>query len=296
MLEPMLMKIDRKLVFTFLKIGFTIILLYVVFSNIQLKEVWAILKKSNLFLLFLALISFILSQLISANRLFALFKWSGFHLDSKENYILYLVGMFYNFFIPGGIGGDAYKIYILNKEYQWSIKKLTSVVFIDRLMGLIAIGILIIFLSFFSPFFSQENWIWLLFVLLAVALLSSYFFIKLFFPFYLGITIQSVLKSILIQLFQCLCIVLFLSSLSEKDDYINYVIAFLLSSVLSIFSFSGIGVREMILFQVSTLLVFDSIKAVTIGVLFSTLTAFVSIFGIYFHFKNPKINDLQKTS
>ena len=285
------MKIDRKLVFTFLKIALTFILLYVVFSNIPLKEIWVILKQSNPFLLFLAAISFVLSQLVSANRLLALFKWSGFVLDSKKNHILYLVGMFYNFFIPGGIGGDAYKIYILNKEYKWPVKKLTSVVFIDRLMGLIAIGILIIIFCFFIPFFTQENLFWLLFVVLVIGLFFSYFFIKWLFPFYLGISLKSVLKSILIQLLQCLCIVLLLSSISETDDYIKYIIAFLLSSVLSIFSFSGIGVREMILFQASTLLVFDSTKAVTIGLLFSILTAFVSLFGIYFHFKNSKMKD-----
>lgn len=283
------MKINRKLVVTFLKIALTFILLYVVFSNIPLNDVWRILEQSNPFLLSLALICFILSQIISATRLLSLFKWSGFDLDSKKNYILYLVGMFYNFFIPGGIGGDAYKIYILNKEYQWPIKKLTSVVFIDRLMGLIAIGILILFLCFFTPFFTTKNLVWLLFVLLIIGLLSSYFFIKWLFPSFLGITIKSVLKSILIQFLQCICIVLLLSSISETDDYFKYVIAFLLSSVLSIFSFSGIGIREMILYQASTLLVFDSVKAVTIGLLFSILTAFVSLFGIYFHFNSTKI-------
>ncbi|HAT76510.1 MAG TPA: hypothetical protein DCS19_06625, partial [Flavobacterium sp.] len=143
-------------------------------------------------------------------------------------------------------------------------------------------------------FFTTENLIWLLIVLLVIGLVSSYFFIKWRFPSFLGITIKSILKSILIQLLQCICIVLLLSSISETDDYFKYVIAFLLSSVLSIFSFSGIGIREMILFQASTLLVFDSVKAVTIGLLFSILTAFVSLFGIYFHFNNTKIKSSKK--
>ncbi|CAN1533063.1 COG0392 Predicted integral membrane protein [Flavobacteriaceae bacterium] len=279
------MKKNRNFIFTFLKIALTFILLYVVFSNIPLNEVWRILKQSNTFLLFLALISFILSQIVSANRLLQLFEWSGFMLDSKKNYILYLIGMFYNFFIPGGIGGDAYKIYQLNKDYRWPIKKITTIVFFDRLMGLIAIGILIILFCFFIPFFTNKNLIWLLIIALLVGLASSYFLIKWLFPSFLRVSIKSILKSILIQLLQCICIVLLLSSLSETDNYITYVIAFLISSVLSIFSFSGIGVREMILYQASTLFAFNSMKAVTIGLLFSTLTAFVSFFGIYFHFK-----------
>lgn len=279
------MKKNRKLIFTILKIALTFTLLYFVFSNIPLNDVWIVLKKSNPILLFLALVSFILSQLVSANRLLQLLKWSGFMLDSNKNYILYLVGMFYNFFIPGGIGGDAYKIYILNKENSWSVKKLTTVVFVDRLMGLIAIGILIVLFCLFIPYFTNHNLVWLLFVVLAVGLVTSYFFIKWLFSSFLGIFLKSVLKSILIQLLQCICIVFLLSSISKTDDYLIYVIAFLLSSVLSVFSFSGIGVREMILYQASTLFAFDSMKAVTIGLLFSILTAFVSLFGIYFHFK-----------
>ena len=282
------MKKNRNLIFTFLKIALTFILLYIVFSTIPLNDVWIVLKKSNTILLFLAFVSFILSQLVSANRLLQLLKWSGFMLDSKKNYILYLVGMFYNFFIPGGIGGDAYKIYILNKEYKWFVKKLTTVVFVDRLMGLIAIGILMVLFCLFIPYFATQNLVWLLFVVLAVGLIFSYFFIKWLFSSFLGIFLKSVLKSILIQLLQCICIVFLLSSISKTDDYIIYIIAFLLSSVLSVFSFSGIGVREMILYQASTLFAFDSMKAVTIGLLFSILTAFVSLFGIYFHFKKDK--------
>lgn len=279
------MKKNRNLIFTFLKIALTFILLYIVFSAIPLNDVWIVLKKSNPILLFLAFVSFILSQLVSANRLLQLLKWSGFMLDSKKNYILYLLGMFYNFFIPGGIGGDAYKVYILNKENNWSVKKLTTVVFVDRLVGLIAIGILIILFCLFIPYFSNQNLVWLLFLVLAAGLVFTYFFIKWLFSSFLGIFLKSVLQSILIQLLQCICIVLLLSSISKTDDYLIYVIAFLLSSVLSVFSYSGIGVREMILYHASTLFAFDSMIAVTIGLLFSILTAFVSLFGIYFHFK-----------
>jgi glycosyltransferase 2 family protein len=284
------MLLNKKSVFTFLKIALTFVLLYVVFANIPLHQVWGIVQHSNPWLLIIALLCFIASQLVSANRLLHLFIWSGYALSPKTNTILYLVGMFYNFFIPGGIGGDAYKVYILNKDYHWPIKKLTSIIFIDRLMGLIAIGILMLLFCFFVPYFSENNLFWLLLLLLSLEMVFSYFFIKWVFPSFLAITTPSVLKSILIQLLQCICIVSLLSSISETGDYFKYVIAFLLSSVLSIFSFSGIGIREMILYQAATLFDFDAMKAVTIGLLFSMLTAFVSLFGIYFHFRKSGSN------
>ncbi len=289
-------KKKKNLFYTFLKVAVTLILLYAVFSNIPFKDVWKVLKQANPTLLFIALVSFLLSQWLSANRLLILFRWSDFALSQKSNYMLYLIGMFYNFFIPGGIGGDAYKVYILNKTFKWPIKKLSAVVFVDRFMGLIAIGILIVLLCFFVPFFTEQHLLWLLILALILGIIIAYIFIKKVFPSFLGISFHAILKSVGIQLLQCICVIFLLSSISQTDDYIIYVIAFLVSSVLSIFSFSGIGVREMIFYQASTLLAFDTMKAVTIGLLFSVLTAFVSFFGIYFHLKKKNKRYLRKKS
>lgn len=287
-------KKTRSLIYTFLKIVVTLVLLYLVFSNIQFNNVWEILRTSNPALLVFAIVSFIVSQWLSAKRLLVLFRWSGFALSSKNNYILYLIGMFYNFFIPGGIGGDAYKVYVLNKEFKWSVKKLSTVIFIDRLVGLIAIGILINVLCFFIPIFKQEQLFWILFLALAIGIMFSYFFIKLLFPSFLSVTLRVLAKSILIQLLQSICVIFLLLSLSGSKEYLIYVLVFLVSSVLSVFSFSGIGVREMVFYQAAKLLVFDSTKAVAIGLLFSVITAFVSVFGLFFHFKSHKKPYLKK--
>ena len=71
----------------------------------------------NFIYLLIASLLFLASQIISTKRLELFFKANNFHLSFYSNLKLYFIGMFYNFFIPGGIGGDAFKVYILNKNF-----------------------------------------------------------------------------------------------------------------------------------------------------------------------------------
>lgn len=282
----------KKLLSTAFKIVVSVFLLYFVFKKISFSEIWATVKSVNIYYLFIAIIFFLLSQWISANRLLLFLKETGYHLSTKSNNILYLIGMFYNFFIPGGIGGDAYKIYTLNRNFEWNVKKLTASVFMDRFMGLTAIGILISILAYqiLSPF----GLIWLIPIAIVLIIGISYFFNKRFFPSYIGIYKKTLALSILIQLLQVASVICIISSLSDAQNFVNYILVFLISSVLSIFSFSGIGIREYVFYQASIWLGIDSSTAVTIGFLFSIITAAISLFGIIYHFKNPKLNLSEK--
>ena len=196
--------------------------------------------------------------------------------------------MFYNFFIPGGIGGDAYKIYILNKSFKWEVKTLTSAVFVDRFIGLTAIGILVSLLSFnLMPY---KSMFWLIPIAVVLIIIVAYFIIKHFFLKFLKVFSITLGISILVQLFQIASVIFIIMSLDNHDNYLNYILIFLISSVLSIFSFSGIGIREYIFYEASILLEIDSSVAVTIGLIFSIITAIISLFGIVFHFKNYKLS------
>lgn len=138
----------KKLLINFAKIFISIALLYFVFQKIPFREVTVLWAKTNVFYLVISAILFLASQIISTKRLELYFKANDFHLSFRSNVELYFLGMFYNFFIPGGIGGDAYKVYLLNKNFGWSAKKITSSLFNDRLSGLLAICVLILVFSF----------------------------------------------------------------------------------------------------------------------------------------------------
>src|SRR5690606_17100394 len=86
--------------------------------------------------LFFALLLFVVSKGLAAFRLNLYFHQIGAPLSQGSNLRLYLLGMFYNLFLPGGIGGDAYKGYVVQRQYDPGSKKVISALLVDRLSGM----------------------------------------------------------------------------------------------------------------------------------------------------------------
>lgn len=259
-----------------------------VISKIPLLKVFETIKKANTGYLLVSIICFIASQWVSAERLAIVFKSAAFTISRKLNYILYLLGMFYNFFIPGGVGGDAYKVYYLNKKHKWSVKKLSAAVIYDRFTGLVAICFLLLVFALFIPFFQKKTYIFLIILCFILGVISSILITKKFFKCFYNSYFTSLALSFGVQLLQCLSIFFILKSLYISKYHIEYILVFLTSSVLSVVSFAGIGVREAVFYQASEVLSFNSTTAVTIGMLFSIFTTLISVFGILFHFRKNK--------
>ncbi|KJD36483.1 hypothetical protein PW52_04845 [Tamlana sedimentorum] len=279
----------KKQLYTYLKIIVTGVLLTFVIKSISFAQVLNALTRVNPKFFAVALLCFVLSQIISARRLFVLFRSQDFGISRISNYKLYLLGMFYNFFIPGGVGGDAYKVFILNKTFKWPIKKLSAVIFIDRFYGFVAISFIVVLLEFFVPYFREENLLGILGLAFLGGIILTYYIIKKWFKSFLSVSIVAIALSLVIQILQCVAVLFILLSISvQPSEFVIYILVFLVSSVLSIFSFSGIGVREMIFLQASTIFLFDDTKAVAVGLLFSIITAFIALFGIVYHFKSQK--------
>lgn len=256
-------------------------LLFFVFRKIPLKDITDLWRQVNGFYLIPAAILFLISQIISALRLQKFFETADFPLGFHSNLKLYFVGMFYNFFIPGGIGGDAYKVFALNKKFGWNAKGLTAAIFIDRLIGLICICLIICILAIF---FLPKFWTYEV-LLFLIGLAISWFFIRKLFPILSVNFWPGLLYSIGVQVCQLICFALLLKSLGVSDGYGVYSLVFLLSSVLSLISFAGLGIREMLFLQASKLFEFSPEFSVSASLLFTVITAFFSLFGLYFQAK-----------
>src|SRR5690606_16989969 len=87
-----------------------------------------------------------------------------------------------------------------------------------------------------------------------------------------------------VQGLQVLCVYFILKSFAYTDNFLIYAIVFLISSVLSILSFSGIGLREWAFMQAAAMYHVQSDKAVSVALIFSALTVVVSFVGIFFTF------------
>ncbi|MGY8916382.1 MAG: lysylphosphatidylglycerol synthase transmembrane domain-containing protein, partial [Flavobacteriales bacterium] len=126
----------KKKLTTALKLVLTGLALFLVFRKIDTEQLWQITKTIHWLWLIPAALTFVISKLFTAFRLNLYFKNIDLFISEKLNIRLYQIGMFYNLFLPGGIGGDGYKVYLLNKHYQIPVKPLVQASLLDRLGGL----------------------------------------------------------------------------------------------------------------------------------------------------------------
>ena len=82
----------RKKSITALKIIISAVLIYFIFTKIELKDVLQTLKKSDPLYLFLALLFFVLSKVLSAFRTNLYFHQIGAKISQLSNLKLYLLG------------------------------------------------------------------------------------------------------------------------------------------------------------------------------------------------------------
>ncbi|MGB5437562.1 MAG: lysylphosphatidylglycerol synthase transmembrane domain-containing protein [Maribacter sp.] len=281
----------RKKLITITKIAISAVLIYFIFTKVDFKEVVQILKRTKPLYLLLSILFFTASKILAAIRLNLYFHELGIRLTQKSNLKLYLLGMFYNLFLPGGIGGDAYKGYLIKKEFQVGTKKAVAVLVLDRLSGMLLLFMYACILGLLlnNPWLNSYNVpIGLLGIL---SIVVFWILNKRFFNYVLPVFWKSVALSALVQLAQLICVYFILHSLSIQLNTIAYLFIFLLSSIVSVLplTIGGIGSREVTFFYGATLLALDANTSISISMVFFLITALVSLFGIVYHFKKVKL-------
>jgi uncharacterized membrane protein YbhN (UPF0104 family) len=282
-------KTNKKGILKFiLKVSVSALAIYVVIQKIDLQQTRNILLHVRAGWIILALIAFNLSKFIASGRLNHFFKSIELNLPGLYNLKLYYVGMFYNLFLPGGIGGDGYKVYLLNRSHQTSLKDLISATLLDRISGLVALVFLAMFLSLFVNLSFIGPWVTWTLIAALIIYFPAYFIVFriLFGKFLAAFTISSVL-SLAVQLAQLLCAYLILKALMVDSMYIEYMTLFLLSSVVAVipFTIGGVGARELVFIFGANYLMIDKNTAVAFSILFFIITALSSFSGVFFETK-----------
>ena len=279
--------VNRKKLMTALKVVVSIALVYFIFTKINLQEIGAVLKRADPIYLVLALLLFTVSKIISAVRVNLYFHRIGIPLTQAANLKLAFLGMFYNLFFPGGIGGDAYKGYLLKKNFDIKTKRVVSVLVLDRLSGLLLLFIYACILALLlkNDTLTPFNWLFVTAIVLSVTVF--WFLNKKFFPYVLPIFWKSFGFSALVQLAQLVSVMMILKALGIAATTWAYLFIFLISSIVAVLpmTIGGIGSREVTFFYGASLLMLDENTSVTISMIFFLMTALVSLFGVYFHFK-----------
>ena len=99
--------------------------------------------------------------------------------------------------------------------------------------------------------------------------------------------VKSFFLSIAVQLFQFISIILILFSLKIDSNLVEILFVFIISSILSVFSFGGIGIREYIFYSAAYVLTISEEFSTSIGLLFTISAVICSIHGFYFSIKKP---------
>ncbi len=270
-----------------LKLGISLSALLWVLSKISLKEVVDVYSHSNIFYLGYALFFLILSFIFSAFRQNLALKISGAHLTHILNIKLFWLGMFYNLFLPGGIGGDGYKVYIINKYRKNGLKMNIGAMLVNRISGLVAVGMITIVLYYLSIIivpYGALAWIGIPLIYGLYMVILKYFF-KSFFKIHAGLFWWS----FLLQIMQLISAVLILKAFHQTSGLFNYLFLFFISAIATAFPFTigGVGAREMVLLISAKYFLLDTKILIALSLMFFLLTVFISVLGIYWVFFPP---------
>lgn len=103
-----------------------------------------IFKKMNLLLFAAVLVVFALGQVLVALRWWILTKTQAIVIPFSAALRLHFLGLFYNNFLPGSVGGDLIRAWYVTKHTEKKFEAVISV-FVDRIIGLFSTLLIAIF-------------------------------------------------------------------------------------------------------------------------------------------------------
>ncbi len=265
-----------------LKLAITSVLLYYVFSKVHFSEIKSRLIHANYWWMLAAVICYFVSMIASSWRLLSFFKSINLRLDPLFNFRLYLLGIFYNFLLPGGIGGDGYKIYLLNKSYKLPAKKVFWALLFDRLSGLWAIGLIIVCLKIFIPQIPIN--IAIPATIFIAGTIVYYIIVRMFFSEFGRHFFKGHAKAIVVQTFQVMSIIMILLGQDFTEKFAPYLLAFLVSAIAAVVpvTIGGAGARELVFQKSADFFHIDAGLGIYISISFYLISLLVALTGIYY--------------
>ncbi len=262
-----------------LKVVLSLTAILYVFKKISLADITDVIKSARILFLGLAFLLFIISKVMAAFRTLLILNRYGIPISRWYNLKLYWTGMFYNLFLPGGIGGDVYKTVVINKMHTNGIKISAGSVLMDRIGGVTALAVLALLFIPFTSLYDQYGWV--TFAGVPLTIIGFIGIILVFMPRLKGIAGKLLGWSFMVQIFQVLAVLLILWAFNIKNDQPAYLFIFLISSVAAMLPISvgGIGIRELVFLSISNYLFLDQKVAVAVSLTFYLITVFASLLG-----------------
>jgi len=168
----------KKILITFFQLIVTIAVLYWVYHDPEKRaQMVQALRHAQYHWVAIGILAYVVVEIAAAFRWHVLLKVQRIHLSLPRLSGLFLIGMFYNQFLPGGTGGDIIKSYFLVKETPDKRAGALLAVVFDRFIGLVALvtitGVLIsLRFDFLSQTPETRRLLWVLLALLGASILA----------------------------------------------------------------------------------------------------------------------------
>lgn len=279
----------------FLKLIISAVALFFVYRKINIEDLKYVSENVKPVYFLLGVLAFNFSKWISIFRIRDFIQPLGIQIPHLYNWKLYYIGAFYNLFLPGSIGGDGYKVYLLHKRYHQPVKSLLPVVLLDRISGLVALlfisAIMWVFVDSEKLSYNEVSGITTAIIIYPL----YYFMLYIFFKKYKSAFLSTNIYSIASQFFQIITAWCILEGLGVEQNVWNYLVLFMLASIASIVPVTpgGLGAREFVSALGYTYMNVEKDTAILLSTLFFLVTAISSLTGLVFYYTNMEKSNSQ---
>jgi len=167
----------RKILIQMTKIVVSCGLIIILMNRIGIVRIVQTLKQVQFFWFLSALILFTMSHFAGSYQWWRMLKAEAVNISYRKTISLYFIGLFFNNFLIGGVGGDFYRMMDMRRLSRNGAASV-STVFMDRVMGLLVLSSIALFASPYLLFTGKAGSV---FLYLYLILLGAWIFIFCFF-------------------------------------------------------------------------------------------------------------------
>lgn len=266
-----------------IQLGITVLLLWLALRKVKWDDLTAVLSSLSIWSVGAALVALNAGMFVAAARQRSLLRAAGVDIPYRLSLWLYYRGMFYNMALPGGISGDGYKGYYLNRRTPGRLRRIITSLLLERLNGALGLAIWVALLLWVAELSAADPalhgyLLWLQYLAAAgLVLVAAALFIPLRLTALFARGFRAALPySLGVQACQLLFAWALAFSLGGGDHWVSYLLAFTASSLAAVLpiSLGGIGVREYVLGHANLFLVMDPTIGLAIALLYNGMYLF----------------------
>ena len=268
---------------TGVKVILSLFAFYIAYTQIDLQVFGEALSTTRLDYFVLAVVCYLASQLVSSRRLQLILASNESNVPFWWNSRLYLLGMAYNLFLPGGMGGDAYKVLVYSQRLKQPSKRFILPLIGDRIIGLAAILLLASSLTAYLP--NNTLWwsTWPLWITSIIGVVLGYFIIIKWFSTYRSVYVPALSLSLVIQGIQMLGVLFLVWSIQgDQMNTVAILFIFLVSTIATAIPvfLGGLGAREVVFATLCPVFSMNAEQGTLIALLFSIAVIISSAPGL----------------